>query len=105
MSGPRFFCENCGAEVPRSAKSCPQCGRSFASVRCPSCDFVGEEFLFAGGCPVCGYSSAGSRGPGPSPKAPLPPKREAAGALPPWVYILTALALLGVGALLFFFLR
>ncbi|MDR2029525.1 MAG: zinc-ribbon domain-containing protein, partial [Treponema sp.] len=27
MSGPRFFCENCGAEVPRSAKSCPQCGR------------------------------------------------------------------------------
>jgi predicted RNA-binding Zn-ribbon protein involved in translation (DUF1610 family) len=101
---PRFFCENCGAEVPRDAKNCPQCGRFFASVRCPSCDFVGEEYLFASGCPVCGYSApAGPAGPAPGADPP-PLKREAAGALPFWVYVLTALALLGVIALLFIFL-
>jgi predicted RNA-binding Zn-ribbon protein involved in translation (DUF1610 family) len=104
MSGsPRFFCENCGAEVPRDAKNCPQCGRFFASVRCPACDFVGEEYLFTGGCPACGYSSVRGRPSGPSSPAAPPPKREAAGALPRWVYVLTILAFLGVMALLFFF--
>jgi predicted RNA-binding Zn-ribbon protein involved in translation (DUF1610 family) len=103
---PRFFCENCGAEVPRDAKRCPQCGRSFASVRCPACDFVGAEYLFAGGCPVCGYSAPGGNASGPPPKAAPPPsRREAAGALPRWVYVLTGLALLGILVLLFFFLR
>jgi len=55
--GPRFFCEHCGAEVPRAAKRCASCGRLFASVKCPKCGFVGEERLFATGCPSCGYSA------------------------------------------------
>jgi len=47
--GPRFFCDNCSAEVGHSAKSCPNCGRFFESVRCPSCNFVGDENTFAKG--------------------------------------------------------
>jgi hypothetical protein len=92
---PRFFCENCGAEVPKTAKHCPQCGRYFASVRCPACGFVGDEGLFTGGCPACGYSAPAGTAPKPGSG-----KREAAGALPWWVYLVTLLALLAVcGAL------
>jgi len=87
---PHFFCENCGAEVPRSADSCPQCGRYFASVRCPSCGFTGEASLFKNGCKVCGYSSKmESDFSFKSPNIPLEDKKPAA-ALPAWVYILTA---------------
>jgi hypothetical protein len=97
---PRFFCEFCGAEVPKNAKSCPQCGRYFASVLCPSCGFAGDPGLFTGGCPVCGYSAPP---PGPVPRAgkEKPPKTVAAGALPWWVYLLTVLALLAVGGVLY----
>jgi predicted RNA-binding Zn-ribbon protein involved in translation (DUF1610 family) len=94
---PHFFCENCGAEVAGGAKSCPKCGRLFASVLCPACGFSGEEALFSGGCPVCGYSAASGTAPERT-----PPEREAAGKLPLWVYVLTGLALLGVIAALFF---
>jgi predicted RNA-binding Zn-ribbon protein involved in translation (DUF1610 family) len=113
---PRFFCENCGAEVDRDTKTCPRCGRFFASIRCPACGFTGAEGLFAGGCPVCGYSSpdavtAGARG---SAKPSWPggenfprgkPPRIAAGALPVWVYILTVFFLLCVFGVLFSILR
>jgi hypothetical protein len=93
---PRFFCEHCGAEVPKDAKHCPQCGRSFASVLCPSCGFAGNPDLFTGGCPVCGYSAP----PAPETGKESPPKTAPAGALPWWVYLLTALALLALcGAL------
>ncbi|MDR0323040.1 MAG: hypothetical protein LBI12_01170 [Treponema sp.] len=54
---PRFFCDNCGEEVGHEVKSCPHCGRFFASVRCPSCTFTGEERMFLNGCPSCGYSA------------------------------------------------
>ncbi|MDR1949408.1 MAG: hypothetical protein LBQ38_08450, partial [Spirochaetaceae bacterium] len=77
------------------AKRCPGCGRFFESVRCPACGFTGEEALFSAGCPICGYSAA-------SAGKPAPKKREAVGALPPWVYVLTVLALLGVFGLLFY---
>jgi len=93
---PRFFCESCNAEVPGNAKNCPRCGRHFASVRCPACDFIGEEAIFKGGCPVCGYSSAPS-----SAGKRFPPKKSEDG-LPVWVYILTAAAFTGVLAALFF---
>jgi len=53
---PRFYCDNCGQEVGNDAKSCSHCGRFFASVRCPSCGYVGEDKLFIKGCPSCGYS-------------------------------------------------
>jgi uncharacterized membrane protein YvbJ len=97
---PRFFCENCGAEVDRNAKSCPQCGRYFASVRCPACGFTGAEEIFAGGCPVCGYSAPAS-GTGENPAGrrgseTKKPPRIAAGALPFWVYLITIFFLLCV---------
>jgi rRNA maturation protein Nop10 len=99
MKRPRFFCETCGTEVPLNAKQCPRCGRYFASVRCPACGFTGEEGLFDQGCPVCGYSAP------PSPVAAgrgnPPPGKRAAGALPLWVYILTAAVFLGALAALF----
>ncbi len=97
---PHFFCENCGTEVPRKAAKCPGCGRFFSSVRCPKCGFTGAEHLFAGGCPVCGYSSEktgdtvqdrpkGSEGKRKS-------HSENVGALPIWVYAVTALAVIAV---------
>lgn len=53
---PKFFCENCNAEVRRDAVICPHCGRFFASVRCPSCGFTGTHKGFKDGCPSCGYA-------------------------------------------------
>ena len=95
-----FFCETCGAEVDRNAKNCPGCGSSFASVRCPYCDFVGEEALFKNGCPACGHSSKTglSGSPEPSPQE----SKKPASALPVWVYILTSAALIAILAALFF---
>ena len=58
---PRFFCDNCGYEVGHEVKACPYCGRHFASVRCPSCDFTGAEKMFLNGCPLCGYSAIPSK--------------------------------------------
>jgi hypothetical protein len=58
-----FFCDKCGVEVPQDAKTCPGCGRSFSSVRCPACNFVGGADLFAVGCPVCGYSAGSASQP------------------------------------------
>jgi ssDNA-binding Zn-finger/Zn-ribbon topoisomerase 1 len=101
---PRFFCDNCGAEVDMSAKSCPQCGRFFASVRCPKCGFNGKDGDFVRGCPVCGYSAVPAKSPGASGRR-APPGRKGAGdaAGPPsfWVYLLAALALICVLALLY----
>jgi len=93
VSGPpRFFCEQCGAEVPRNANRCSSCGRLFSSVLCPSCGFSGAERLFADGCPSCGYSA-------PAPRR-LPSERDLrpAGALPFWVYAVTFASLLAVAA-------
>jgi len=61
---PRFFCDNCGHEVGDDIKTCPFCGRYFASVRCPKCGFHGEDSLFINGCPSCGYSADGPVGSG-----------------------------------------
>jgi predicted RNA-binding Zn-ribbon protein involved in translation (DUF1610 family) len=110
---PRFFCENCGAEVDRHTKTCPRCGRYFASVRCPACGFTGAEGLFSGGCPVCGYSSPGSAAaetdasgkPVPAGGEWKKPPPRAAGRLPVWVYILTIFFLLGMFGVFFFTLR
>ncbi len=53
---PKFFCENCNNEVKRNTRVCPHCGRFFASVKCPSCNFEGSSEVFVGGCPSCGYA-------------------------------------------------
>jgi uncharacterized membrane protein YvbJ len=105
---PRFFCENCGAEVHRDAQNCPRCGRYFASVRCPSCGFTGAESLFTGGCPACGYSSPGSGNQSRFAAKKSSRKKTpliAAGALPVWVYIITVFFLVCVCGLFFFTLR
>jgi hypothetical protein len=52
----KFFCENCGTEVPENARVCRNCGRFFSSVRCPKCGASGQASLFDKGCPVCGYA-------------------------------------------------
>lgn len=126
---PRFFCERCGTEVPADAKSCVECGRVFASVRCPICDFIGEAAAFKGGCPMCGYSSAGQSAAGgvaAASAATSPAAASAKGAsaaedkksgqkqkrrsrtpspaesLPAWFYILIVAIFTGVLAALFF---
>ncbi|GHV32432.1 hypothetical protein AGMMS4952_22790 [Spirochaetia bacterium] len=114
----RFICQNCGAQVNRNSKTCPQCGRPFANVLCPACGFEGEERFFSAGCPSCGYTSGGpakaavpkqgtfdrnrpGKGKGPE-SAGLTgrPPRFAAGELPAWAYALAILAFVGVLALL-----
>jgi predicted RNA-binding Zn-ribbon protein involved in translation (DUF1610 family) len=106
MKAPRFFCDNCGAEVDRDTKKCPRCGRFFASVRCPRCGYTGPEEDFAVGCPACGYSSVSgmerNRG---RRREDRPRKYEAAGGLPLWIYILTAALAAFVFGLLFHFMR
>lgn len=52
----KFFCESCGAEVPKNAKVCNTCGKFFASVRCPQCGRTGNTEDFNNGCPTCGYA-------------------------------------------------
>lgn len=52
----KFFCESCGSEVPRRSKTCPMCGKFFASVRCPQCGRTGANEDFVNGCPSCGYA-------------------------------------------------
>ncbi|MCL2411918.1 MAG: hypothetical protein FWC97_09790 [Treponema sp.] len=59
---PRFFCDNCACEVGSEKKSCPHCGRFFASTRCPACGYSGEDRMFKDGCPMCGYSSIQTSG-------------------------------------------
>lgn len=57
----RFFCDQCGTEVPRNTVRCPTCGRYFTAIQCPRCHFRGEEQDFAAGCPSCGYMRVPTR--------------------------------------------
>jgi hypothetical protein len=59
----RFFCEQCGTEVPRNTERCPACGRYFTAIQCPQCGFQGSESDFASGCPTCGYMRSSGQGP------------------------------------------
>jgi uncharacterized membrane protein YvbJ len=56
VKSPHFYCENCGKQVPSTAKVCPGCGRFFSDVRCPRCGRTGQPEEFTSGCPDCGYS-------------------------------------------------
>jgi len=94
---PRFFCDNCGHEVERDAKSCAHCGRFFASVRCPACGYTSGEKDFSGGCPSCGYSAPPAvRADEQTDSRPQLPARP----LPLWVYILSICAFISVCAVL-----
>jgi ssDNA-binding Zn-finger/Zn-ribbon topoisomerase 1 len=91
---PRFFCDNCGTEVGRNAKACPQCGRFFSSIRCPKCNYSADEAAFKKGCPACGYSIPIGNAANPE------GEKVPAGKLPLWVYILSVCAFIAVVALL-----
>ena len=93
---PRFFCDNCGYEVGSDVKTCPYCGRYFASIRCPKCGYSGPDKMFLNGCPMCGYSST----PKPAKTAPKPPKKRAkkpdhnrAEPLSAWAFIVSIIGL------------
>jgi uncharacterized membrane protein YvbJ len=113
---PRFFCDNCGAEVAQAAKSCPKCGRFFASVRCPKCGYTGRDDDFAHGCPNCGYSAPIGE-PSGSPSKPSGNSKKPwrwergqkapadTGPLPFWMYLLAVLILICVLAILYNSLR
>ena len=92
METPKFFCENCGCEVKRNAQFCPHCGRLFASVRCPSCNYFGTSSQFANGCPKCGYAfrQKKEKDKGKKEKSHQKKRNYKAydDALPKWVYVL-----------------
>ena len=100
LQNARFFCESCGAEVPRNTNNCPKCGRAFASILCPACGFSGEADLFKGGCPVCGYSSSPS-GKARKGRNTKESKKTSGGGLPLWLYIFTAAAFTAILAAIF----
>lgn len=114
----KFFCENCGAEVPEKARFCKHCGKFFTATRCPKCGATGPASAFTKGCPQCGYA-AGQGKSEPIPKKedakrrllPIEKKRikeafgaarakglspcdERNGTLPVWVYAITTVAVL-----------
>ncbi len=116
----KFFCENCGAEVPPNAKMCRHCGRFFTSVRCPVCGATGTNSQFANGCPVCGYAVGKGKKSSASEKISYKEKtagrksraklrfeiesrnsrtfarkKQADGTLPLWFYFIIALVFLG----------
>jgi len=99
---PRFFCDNCGSEVGQNEKSCRNCGRYFASVRCPSCGHIGDESSFQKGCPACGYSAPPGK---PAEKKPAARYFVPAGKLPLWVYFFSIGAFIIACAMLIFKFR
>ena len=93
---PRFFCENCNAEVKRDAKFCSKCGHFFASVRCPVCGKTGNASEFKNGCPQCGYAMGSGSVPQKQPAEQSYNKKptEKDDRLPLWIYIMTITVLL-----------
>ncbi len=53
----RFFCENCGEQVPINVERCPNCRQIFFAVMCPLCKYEAMPREFRNGCPSCGYMS------------------------------------------------
>ncbi len=123
----KFFCENCGAEVPAKASMCRHCGRFFSSVRCPQCGKTGTNNTFKNGCPRCGYAEpkskkhidtisiiaqkeqkaarrARKRLAGVIDSSPLAPAKST-DALPGWMFALSFLALLFFIVLLNLYIR
>jgi hypothetical protein len=60
---------------------------------------VGDEGIFKGGCPICGYSAVSGRGRG---NIKATRRDEGVGNLPLWVYILAGSMLAAVFGFLFF---
>ncbi len=112
----KFFCENCGSEVPENAKVCKVCGKFFISVRCPQCGAIGNHDDFAEGCPKCGYAdpktSKGSKNNSSNPASSNTSasikffsgfkrrdnysERKEDSSLPVWIYIFTAIVFISM---------
>lgn len=110
----KFFCENCGSEVPEDAKLCKKCGKFFISVRCPNCGKSGTSREFKKGCPGCGYAvnksgfagastadkakalSALLSGAGRACSAAKSSGRHHESSLPVWIYAVTFATLVAV---------
>jgi RNA polymerase subunit RPABC4/transcription elongation factor Spt4 len=101
---PRFFCDNCGYEVGSDVKSCPYCGRFFASVRCPACDYSGPDRMFQNGCPMCGYSDSPTTGKHIKIKKPRPEKKHTQPAPAPLAYVFAVVILIAFIALFSWFI-
>jgi len=86
MKEAKFFCDSCGTEVERDARTCPNCDRLFTSGRGPRCGKTGSSNAFKWGCPVCGYSKPPARAPEAKPERPAP------GPLPLWALCLAIAA-------------
>ena len=115
----KFFCENCGSEVPESSKFCKKCGKFFSAVRCPKCGCTGHSSEFKNGCPQCGYA-VGQDGKASyrntmndssrtdinakaleaifssAKKSTQPSNKNSDSSLPVWIYLLTGFCMLGV---------
>jgi predicted RNA-binding Zn-ribbon protein involved in translation (DUF1610 family) len=103
-----FYCEVCGAEVKGHSDVCPSCGRSFQGVRCPRCGKEGNVEEFRNGCPECGYM-ADDKFPGAeiSGGRIYRPERKKSGNhdWPASCYwFLSALIIIGLGLILYFWL-
>jgi Zn finger protein HypA/HybF involved in hydrogenase expression len=101
---PRFFCDNCGYEVGSDVKSCPYCGRFFASIRCPACDYSGPDRMFQNGCPMCGYSASPTTGKLVKIKKARPKKKHVQSAPSPLTYIIAVVVLIAFIALFSWFI-
>lgn len=101
---PKFFCENCGKEVRKNASFCPHCGKFFASVRCPVCNYTGIASRFGNGCPRCGYALKRENEKGEEEKKDTRLSQTTYyNGLPTWIYAMVFAVFLGV-VFLFFFL-
>lgn len=94
---PSFFCEKCGSKVKQNEKACPNCGRFFASVKCPSCNYIGNSGEFSVGCPQCGYAM------GKEKVHTKNKNQRKSDALPFWVYFVVLVLLIAVLFLVYFF--
>jgi hypothetical protein len=81
--------------VGRDERACPECGRLFTSVLCPTCGYSAEPSKFIDGCPVCGYSGpVNAAGLDKPPLGNLRPAgNRAAAPLPLWTWLVAILAL------------
>jgi hypothetical protein len=94
----RFFCEECGSEIPAYAERCAVCGKHFAGVRCPKCNRIGTHDQFVKGCPFCGYGVIIDAIPRPKrpPRSEPPPKSPLSGL----IYFLSVVVALGLLSIL-----
>lgn len=109
----KFYCENCGHEVPENAKVCRHCGKFFISIRCPKCGKVGDANTFKNGCPNCGYNMKDNsalkeilKASNSAPKSKeLSDEQLRESSLPIWVYVVAGVILIITGCAVFSCIR